>query len=281
MSLDARYIPAKDIDVNRIQSYPYQTAIVLPTIEEILPDSDGEDPLGEPYSETPEEVEERLKTANQVIAEKLAHAEHLIAERLAQTEKLVAEKLAEVAEKYSQAEIDAVETTQRAYEAGYATGEKEGRISEESQYKIHLKRLESSLGELSDSVTLLKNASEDEVVALVTVMAEYLAAQHIETADNSASLLLASIISAHPFPLPESASPGEPAAVLYMHPRDVEQVQDSFATSYPGLRLVADNNLSRGSIKLETADTVLDATFDKRRERLLTIVTRLMEEGQL
>ena len=272
MSPDVRYISAKDIDANRIRSYPYPAATVLPTIEEILPsaDEDANEPLGAAYSETPEEIEQRLKNANQIIAEKLAQAE-----------KMAEEKLAEVAEKYTEAEQNAIETGQKAYEEGYAAGEKEGRAAADSQFKIHLGRLEDSLETLSNAASLIKNASEDEVLALVTVMAEYLACQHIENSSDSAAAMLRIVMEAHPFPLSESASPGEPAALIFMHPKDFEQVHDSFSSNYPGLRLAADTELSRGSFKLETADTVLDATFEKRRERLLGIVTRLMEEGQV
>ncbi|MCL1907772.1 MAG: flagellar assembly protein FliH [Holophagaceae bacterium] len=283
MSPDVRFISAKDIDVNRIKSYPYPAATILPTIEEILP-QDGEEadePLGAAYSETPEEIGQRLKNANQIIAEKLAQAEQAVAEKLAQAEQLAAEKLAQATAKYAEAEQSAIETGQKAYEEGYASGEKEGHAFAESQYKVHLARLEDSLEALSKAASLINSASGDEVLALVTVMAEYLACQQIENAVDSVNAMLRTVLEAHPFPLPESASQGEPAAIIFMHPKDLEQIQDSFATNNPGIRLAADTDLSRGGFKLETADTVLDATFEKRRERLLGIVTRLMEEGQV
>jgi flagellar biosynthesis/type III secretory pathway protein FliH len=197
-----------------------------------------------------------------------------IAEKLAETDKLIAERQA-------QAEAIAMETRQRAYEEGYALGEKESRIYVESQFKVHLGRLEDSLESLSDAASLLKAASEEEVLALITVMAEYLAGQHLGATNDAAGPMLRAILESHPFPLSESAAPGEPAAVVYMHPKDMEYAQESMAVEYPGIRLAADPELSRGSLKLETSDAVLDATYERRRERLMQIVSRLKEEGRI
>jgi flagellar biosynthesis/type III secretory pathway protein FliH len=266
MSPDVRFIPAQYVDANRIESYPYQAATVLPGVDEFFPEEDSEEPIGAAYSETPEEVKKRY--------ERMESFEKIIEQKLAQTEQIIAEK-------HAQAEQHAAEIAQKAYEEGYASGEKEGKTFAESQFRVHLSRLEDSLESLSGAVSLLKAASEDEVLALVTVMAEYLAAQHLETTIDAAGPLLRKLLKEHPFPLPDSSAPGEPAAVVFMHPKDLEQAQESIISEFPGIRLVQDAELSRGSLKLETADTVLDATFDRRRERLLLIVTRLMQEGQI
>jgi len=137
------------------------------------------------------------------------------------------------------------------------------------------------LEDLSNAVSLIKSASEEEILALITVMAEYLAGQQLDTATDAIGPLLRSILENHPFPLPESAAPGEPAIVIFLHPKDLEQVQWNFTREYPGIKLTSDAELSRGSVKIETADAVLDSTFERRRERLLNLVNRLKEEGQI
>jgi len=281
MSPDVRIISAKDVDVDRIESYPYITVNITSDLENILPSGDTEEPLGTQYLESPEEVRQRLMSADELIEQKFAQTEQTISEKLAQAEQLVAEKKTQAEQIVAQAEQSAVEIGQRAYEEGFASGDKEGRITAENQFKVHLSRLENHLETLSDAVSLHKSASEEETVALITVMAEYLAGQHLGTTAEAVGPLLRSILEAHPFPLSESAAPGEPAVVIFMHPKDLEQVQSSITREYPGTRLVVDSELSRGSLRLETADTVLDSTFEKRRERLLFLVNRLKEEGYI
>jgi len=288
MSLDARIISAKNIDARRVESYTYRIADTQPKLDDILPPSDSEEPLGAPFSETPEEIQERFESVERIIAEKFAQAEKEIAQKIAQAEKQAAEIIAQTEpkvvaaeQKVVAAEQQVVEIGQRAYEEGYALGEKEGRESAENQFKVHVGRLEDSLKALSDAVSLHKSAAGEEVLALITVMAEYLAAQHLEAAEDAAGPLLSSILEAHPFPLPESAAPSEPALVIFVHPKDLEYAKSNFTTRYPGTRLLADSELSRGSFRLETADTVIDATFERRRERLLSLVNRLREEGQI
>ena len=281
MSPDARIILARDVDVGRVESYPYQILSAVPDVEDILPSADTEEPLGTDYLEPPEEIQQRLMSTDELIKKKLAQAEQTISERLDQTEQLVAEKKNQAEQILAQAEQKAVETGQRAYEEGFASGDKEGRTTAENQFKVYLSRLETHLKDISDAVSLHKSASEEETLALVTVMAEYLAGQHLGTTADAAGPLLRSILEAHPFPLSESAAPGEPAVVIFMHPKDLEQVQPSITGEYPGTRLIADPELSRGSLRLETADTVIDSTFEKRRERLLFLVNRLNEEGSI
>ncbi|MDR2697644.1 MAG: flagellar assembly protein FliH [Holophagales bacterium] len=288
MSLDARITPAKDIDANRVKLYPYKSAYTPPDLEDILPTLDTEEPLGKAYLETPEEVQKRLVSLDKLIENKLAQTEQLIAKKIADVEQknteaeqknTEAEQI--ISEKLVKAEQDAKEIAQRAYEEGYASGEKEGRTFGESQFKVHLSRLEDNLEDLSNAVSLIKSASEEETLALITVMAEYLAGQQLDAAAEAVGPLLRSILEAHPFPLSESAAPGEPAIVIFMHPKDLDQVQLNIAEEYPGVRLTSDAELSRGSLKLETADTVLDSTFERRRERLLNLVNHLKEEGHI
>ncbi|MDR1841718.1 MAG: hypothetical protein LBQ86_07325 [Holophagales bacterium] len=297
MSLDARIIPAKKIDAHRVELYAYKVTDTLSNLDAILPsaDTDEDEPLGAAFSETPEEIQERFKSTEQIIEKKLAQTEKESAEKIAQAEKQAAsiiaqaeqkmaeaeQKMVEAEQKVVEAEQQVVEIGQRAYEEGYALGEKEGNESAENQFKVHIGRLEDSLKALSDAVSLHKSAAGEEVLALITVMAEYLAAQHLESAEDAVGPLLNSILEAHPFPLSESAAPSEPALVVFLHPKDLEHAQSNFTKRYPGTRLLADAELSRGSFRLETADTVIDATFERRRERLLSLVNRLREEGQI
>ncbi|MDR0498296.1 MAG: hypothetical protein LBH03_01015 [Holophagales bacterium] len=281
MSLDIKIISAKDIDAIHVESYPYAPAYSPPSLEDILPPLDTEEPLGTAYLESPEEVQKHLISVDKLIEEKFAQTEQLIAKKIADAEQKITETEQTIVEKIAKAEQSATEIGQRAYEEGYASGEKEGRIFGESQFKVHLSRLEDNLEDLSNAVRLTKSASEEEILALITVMAEYLAGQKLGDAAEAVGPLLRSILEAHPFPSSESAILGEPAIAVFMHPKDFEQVQLSIPKEYPGIRLTSDTELSRGSLRFETADTVLDSTFERRRERLLNLVNHLKEEGHI
>jgi flagellar assembly protein FliH len=295
MSLNVRITPARDIDATRIESYPYVFASAVPDIDEILPGGETEEPIGEAYRETLEEKQFRIDSVEQIISEKFERNEKAIEKRLLEVEQAVSEKVAEAeqkeaaaAEKVAQAEESVIQAEQqvaeinrKAYEAGFLLGENEGRETGESQFKVHLARLEDNLAAISDAVSLHRNASGEEVLALITVMAEYLAGQCLGETADAAGPLLRAILDAHPFPLPDSAAPGEPTVVIFMHPKDLDQAKASITNDYPGTRLLPDAALSRGSLRLETADTVIDSTFERRRERLLNLIGRLKEEGQI
>jgi len=311
MSLDARIIPArsaKAIDSSRIESYPYAFASAIPTIEEILPEDkhEADEAFGAAYQESEEEKQIRIHTVDQVIAEKFARNEKAMGERLAEVEQTIQAKIAAAEQKatqnaaqaeeraaqaeeraaqaearIAQAEQQIAEINRKAYEEGFAQGENEGRETGENQFNTHIARLEENLAALSDAVSLHRSASEQECLALITAMADYLAGQHIGMTADAAGPLLRSILNAHPFPMPDSAAPGEPAVVVFMHPKDLDQARVSITQDFPGVRLLADTGLSRGSLRLETADTVIDSTFERRMERLLQLIRRLKEEGRI
>jgi flagellar assembly protein FliH len=299
MSLDARIIRAKHIDTSRVESYPYAFASAVPTIEEILPEAETDEPLGTAYQETPEEKQFRIETVEQIISEKFAKNEKAMGERLAEIEQVISakvaaaeqkageitqqaeEKVARAEERVAQTEQQVGEMHRRAYEQGFLQGESEGREMGESRFRVHLTKLEETIAALSDAVSLHRSVTDDEALALATVMAEYLAGQHIESTAYTAGPLLRSILEVHPFPLPDSAAPSEPAAVIYMHPKDLDQVKAGAAKDYPGIRLLPDTGLSRGGIRLEAADAIIDSTFERRRERLLRLIRRLKEEGRI
>jgi flagellar assembly protein FliH len=302
MSLDAKIIHAGHIDASRVASYPYAFASAVPTIEEMLPETGTDEPLGAAYQETAEEKQFRIDSVEQVISEKFARNERAIEKRLAEVEEVISKKIAaadqkaaqaeeraaqaearglQAEEKVAQAEQQVAEINRKGFEEGFAQGENEGRETGEREFKAHLDRLEESLAALSDAVSLLRSVTDDEALALATVMADYLAGQHIDSTAYTAGPLLRSILDAHPLPLPDSAAPGEPVVTIFMHPKDLDQAKAGIAKEHPGTRLLPDAALGRGGIRLETADAVIDSTFERRRESLSRLIGRLKEEGRI
>jgi len=245
MSRSGRIITAKQAERKLIEAFPYFAANFSPE----SPDWEGQDDssLGSTLS-TPEEDAKRLASVDQVIFEKLQIADQ-----------------------------EAQDIAQRAYEQGFASGEAEGRVFGESQFKAYLQRLEGHLAELSGTMTLLDQASQEEILALAMGMAEYLAGQQIERSPQSVRPLLDAVLEANPFPGLESAQPGATPIQAFLNPKDFDILR-SQEYAIPGIRLQEDPNLSRGSLRLESADGVLDATLERRRERLMELVKQFRDK---
>lgn len=241
MFLD-RIIPAEEAARVRLEAFPYVVPVQMPAPEPEDLEASIAEGLGE------EDPEARLAHIDRLIYERLQHAEH-----------------------------EAQNVARSAYEEGFAAGEREGREFGEAQYRVYLQRLDGHLQELSQAAALVGKAAEDELLALTLGMAEYLAAQQLDQSPQAIRPLLESILNAHPFPAADPTRPGSEVVVVYLHPKDLEDLGDRFI-GYPGLRLAEDGELSRGSLRMEAVDGVLEATLERRRERLLDQIHRFFEK---
>lgn len=244
MSVD-RVIPSRRVDLDAIEAFPYFAADYSNAVEE--EDAGNDEPLSAELT-TPEEDARRLASVDQIIYQKM-----------------------------QQAERDAHDVARKAYEEGFASGEAEGRTFGESQYKAQLQRLDAALTDLSSSLALNEKASREELVALTLAMAEYLAGRVIEDGASTLEPLLARVLEIHPFPDGDGEVPGRPGLTVRMNPRDLDLLGDS-ARSHPGVGLREDETLSRGSLRVESAMGVLDATLERRRARLLEVLEQAREK---
>jgi flagellar biosynthesis/type III secretory pathway protein FliH len=237
-----RIIRAHRAEHHTIESFPYFTAHFSNPLPEDADDNDA--PLGAALS-TPEEDAKRLASVDQVIYEKL-----------------------------QQAERDALDTARRGYEEGFAAGETEGRQFGESQYRTHIQRLDGHLQELSTALSLRERAAQDEMIALALAIGEYLAGRAIEHGAATIQPLLEAVLTAHPFP---GASENPDAAVtIHLNPKDLEAL-GAGSHLHPGVALQEDAELSRGSLRVEAATGVVDATLEDRVKRLMVLVDRFRE----
>lgn len=242
----SRIIPAILAEKRQIEAFPYFAATF--TIPLPAEDEEGdENPLAADLS-SPEEDVQRLASVDQVIHEKLQMAEQ-----------------------------QSHEIERRAYEEGFASGEAEGRTFGESQFKVYTQRLDSHLAELSKMGSLLGQAAKDEVLALALTIGEYLAGQQIEKSREGIQPLLDSVLESHPFPTPDTGAKDTAALEVFLNPRDLEHLGDHYI-GYPGIRLLEDAELSRGSLRVASPEGVLEATLERRRERLMEVLHRFREE---
>jgi flagellar assembly protein FliH len=238
-----RVIPARRVNAEDIESFPYFAAHFSTPLPEAGDDSDA--PLGSALT-TPEEDARRLASVDQVIFEKL-----------------------------QQAERDALDTARRGYEEGFASGEAEGRAFGESQYRAHMTRLDGHLQELSDSLALNRGAVRDELLALALAIGEHLAAREISQGEASIGPMLDAILADHPFPGAQ-ADPNT-ALTVYMNPKDLEALGPD-APPHAGVTLREDAELSRGSLRVEAATGVLDASLERRQASLMERVRHFREQ---
>jgi flagellar biosynthesis/type III secretory pathway protein FliH len=242
----ARIIPASIAETKEIEAFPYFAATFTAPLAVDEASMEGDRPLSAEIT-SPEEDAQRLASTDQIIYARL-----------------------------QQAEREAHDIARKAYEEGFAAGEAEGRTFGESQYKAFMQRLESHLAELSRSATLLGLATEEEIIALALSFGEYLAAQQIEHSPKAIRPLLESVLESHPFNAPDSSE--NAAFTIHLNPKDLEQLGDAYV-GYPGITLREDPELSRGSLRVEAAEGVLEATLERRRERLLQAIHRAREKG--
>jgi flagellar biosynthesis/type III secretory pathway protein FliH len=242
----ARIIPARVAETKEVEAFPYFAATFTAPLT--LDDGmfEGDQPLSAEIN-SPEEDAKRLASVDQIIFDKL-----------------------------QQAERDANDIARQAYEEGFAGGETEGRTFGESQYGSYMQRLDTHFKELSQSATLLGLATEEEIIALALVFGEYLASQQIELSNQAIRPLLESVLESHPFNAPDSSE--HAALVIFLNSKDLEQLGDAYI-GYPGIALREDLELSRGSLRIEAAEGVLEATLERRRERLLQAIHRCREKG--
>ncbi|HJW71232.1 MAG TPA: FliH/SctL family protein [Geothrix sp.] len=183
-----------------------------------------------------------------------------------------------IIDRLQEAERQAQEIARHAYEQGFAAGEAEGRSFGESQYKAYIQRLEQHLVELGEVTVSLQNSINNQMVALTLAVGEHLAVQQIEQSPEAVQALLEGVLEELPFPLPRGRREGEMPMQVFLSPQDLEQLGDRFM-DHAGLSLLADPGLSRGSLRFEAPQGILNGSMEQRRAQVMQVIAR-MQEGE-
>jgi flagellar biosynthesis/type III secretory pathway protein FliH len=182
-------------------------------------------------------------------------------------------------DRIQEAELQAQDIARRAYEEGFSSGEAEGRALGENQYKAYTQRLEEHLVELASTSLLLREALNEELVALALAIGEHLAIQQIEQSPGAVRAMMERILDDLPFPLPRGRREGEMPVQVFLNPLDQELLGDHFV-GHPGLTVAADGGLSRGSLRIEAPHGIFNGTLEHRRDRFMQLIAR-MQEGAM
>jgi flagellar biosynthesis/type III secretory pathway protein FliH len=242
-----RIIPSLLAQDKAIESFPYFPVDPVMALEAAEGDSQDDASIGSGLS-TPEED-----------AARLASVDHTIRLRL------------------QEAENKSQDIARQAYEDGFAAGEAEGRSFGESQYQAYILRLSEHLERFAQIGDTFEKSVKDEALALALAIGEYLAAQQIDSPKANVAELVRQVIAAHPV-RKGGGAPGGEALTLRMNPKDLELLGDRLV-GYVGIRFLEDSNLGRGSLHLESVEGVLDASLERRRERLMELVHKVSLEG--
>ncbi len=185
-----------------------------------------------------------------------------------------------IVDRLQEAERQAQDIARRAYEEGFASGETEGRAFGESQYKAYILRLEEELEFLGLATLTLKEALNEELVALALAVGEHLAVQQIEQSPGAVKALLERVLEELPFPLPRGRRDGEMPMQIFLNPADIDQLGDHYI-GHAGLTLLGDGSLSRGSLRIEAPQGILNGTLERRRDRIMQLIARMKEGDTL
>lgn len=183
-----------------------------------------------------------------------------------------------VIDRLQEAERQAQEIARHAYEEGFAAGENEGRAFGESRYKAYIQRLEQHLAELAQVTVALQSALDDQLVALTVAVGEHLAVQQIQQSPEAVQALLEGVLEDLPFPLPRGRREGEMPMQVFLNPADLEQLGDRFM-DHAGLVLNPDPALSRGSLRFEAPQGILNGSMEQRRAQIMQTIAK-MQEGE-
>lgn len=183
-----------------------------------------------------------------------------------------------IIQRLQEAERQAQEIARQAFEEGFAAGEAEGRAFGESTYRTYIQRLEAHLAELGAVSLTLQAALDEELIALALAVGEHLAIQQIQASPEAVQALLERTLEDLPFPLPRGRRDGEMPVQVHLNPADLTQLGDRFP-AHPGLTLLADPALSRGSLRIEAPQGILNGTLERRREHLMLLLQRLVDEA--
>ena len=182
-----------------------------------------------------------------------------------------------IIERLQEAERQAQEIARQAFEEGFTAGEAEGRAFGESTYRTYIQRLETHLAELAGVSVTLQAALNEELIALALAVGEHLAIQQIQASPEAVLALLERTLEDLPFPLPRGRRDGEMPMQVVLNPADLTQLGELFP-AHPGLTLVADPTLSRGSLRIEAPQGILNGTLERRREHMMLLLQRMADE---
>lgn len=208
------------------------------------------------------------KSSNEVTPEELADYQRWQAPRMV--------SVSDVEEK-GYLTVDDIEVMQKeAQEEGYQVGFKEGKAegykagTQAGQVEINqqVSYLRAILTQLNTPLDDLDEVIEQDIVQLVTMMTKQVIQNELTLAPDNIITIVKAAMSSLPMT--------DRKLKIYLHPDDHKLVKTAISSDESGTwQWVDDATMTRGGCRLETANTTIDASVEKR---INTVIESLLGE---
>ena len=155
------------------------------------------------------------------------------------------------------------------FEQGYEAGTKQGIEAGQHEVNQRVAILEQLLANLSQPLQQLDQQLEQDLVNLVITVSRQLIRRELKIEPEHVIGAMRAALAALPVT--------ERKLKIYLHPQDIELVQQGLAMDHDDgkWQWIEDPVMTRGGVRIETADTVVDATVEAR---LNSLINKLLGE---
>jgi flagellar assembly protein FliH len=188
------------------------------------------------------------------------------------------ERVAQAA-KVSQTEIDAIKEQARneaytaaykeAYALGYQEGQNAGLAEMQTKIKNALAGIESLHHHFQQQLTQAHQDIGQDLLTLAVDLAGAMTKHQFEHHSEAIMEIVKESIEM----LPAIHQPAQ----IFLHPDDLNLIREFMGNSleHDGWRLISDKHLTRGGCRIETAQNLIDATYETRWARLTETLLRV------
>lgn len=178
--------------------------------------------------------------------------------------------------KINQIEIDGAKEEARrlGFAEGYASGLSQGRIAGQEKIDVEVEQFHALTVQFSKQLSGANKAIGEDVLKLAVDLAQAMIRSKLEIDPEVIVPIILEAIES----LPSVQQPAQ----INLHPGDALIIKANMGDrlSAAGWRVVSDSRIERGGCTLETAQNLIDATFDTRWHRLTdAIKTALHSPG--
>ncbi|MDX1573438.1 MAG: flagellar assembly protein FliH [Methylophaga sp.] len=155
------------------------------------------------------------------------------------------------------------EAFKNGYEEGYKSGYDAGIAAGQKQIKQHVAQLQKLLDHLNSPLQALDDEVEQDLLQLVQTLAQQFIQYELQLQPERVLDAMRAALAALPI--------NDRKLKVYLNPQDVELVKSGLSLDHDDGRWqwVEDPLLTRGGVRLETADTTVNASVEARLARLI------------
>jgi len=158
---------------------------------------------------------------------------------------------------------------QEGYQAGFEKGQEAGYQAGQQDIKQQVAKLQQIMTTLHTPLLELDQQVEDDLISLVMTMTRQLVRRELKTQPEHVIGAVRAGMAVLPI--------NDRKLKIFLHPQDVELVKTGLSIEDEGAnwQWIEDPLLTRGGVKLSTANTTIDATVEAR---ISSVINKLLGE---